>query len=83
VNEELVGLEQVTGPEDIELLEALIRRHLEVTGSVRAKRILDRWQRYLPRFWKVAPKAAPTEEGPQTVVRRHLETLRRLEAIAR
>jgi glutamate synthase domain-containing protein 3 len=36
VNQELVGLEQVTNPEDIELLEALIRRHQEVTGSVRA-----------------------------------------------
>ena len=83
VNEELVGLEQVTVQEDVELLEALIRRHLEVTDSSRARRILDRWQRYLPRFWKVAPKSAPTEEGAQTVVRRHLETLRRLEAIAR
>ena len=83
MNEELVGLEQVTEAEDIELLQALIRRHLEVTGSSRARRILDRWQVYLKRFWKVAPKSAPTEEGAQTVVRRHLETLRRLEAIAR
>jgi glutamate synthase (ferredoxin) len=83
VNEELVGLEQVTEPEDIELLEALIRRHLEVTESSRARRILDRWQQYLSRFWKVAPKSAPTEEGAQTVVRRHLESLRRIEASAR
>ena len=76
VNQELVGLEQVTTPEGIELLEAMIRRHLDLTGSPRAKRILDDWRLYLPRFWKVMPKFALTEEGPMTVVRRHLEGLR-------
>jgi glutamate synthase domain-containing protein 3 len=76
VNQELVGLEQVTTPEYIELLEAMIRRHMELTGSRRAKRILDEWRLYLPKFWKVVPKFALTEEGPMTVVRRHLEGLR-------
>ena len=77
VNQELVGLEQVTTPEYIELLEAMIRRHLELTGSRRAQRILGQWRLYLPKFWKVVPKFALTEEGPMTVVRRHLEGLRR------
>ena len=76
VNQELVGLEQVTTPEYIELLEAMIRRHLDLTGSRRAKRILGEWRLYLPKFWKVVPKFALTEEGPMTVVRRHLEGLR-------
>lgn len=76
VNQELVGLEQVTTPDSIELLEAMIRRHHELTDSRRAKRILDDWRLYLPRFWKVMPKFALTEEGPMTVVRRHLEGLR-------
>ena len=81
VNQELVGLEQVTTPEGIELLEAMIRRHLDLTGSPRAKRILDDWRLYLPRFWKVMPKFALTEEGPMTVVRRHLEGLRAQTAV--
>ena len=76
VNQELVGLEQVTAPESIELLEALIRRHMEVTGSRRATEILDDWGIYLPKFWKVVPKFAVTEEGPMTVVRRHLDSFK-------
>ena len=80
VNQELVGLEQVTGPEDIELLEALIRRHEELTDSSRASDILAEWRRYLPMFWKVAPKFAITEEGAMTVVQRHLRAVRRMRA---
>ncbi|MPZ99246.1 MAG: glutamate synthase large subunit [Dehalococcoidia bacterium] len=76
VNQELVGLEQVTTPEDIELLEALVRAHLEKTGSRRAEEILRSWRLNLPKFWKVAPKFAITEDGALTVVRRHLEGLR-------
>ena len=78
VNQELVGLEQVTGPEDIELLEALVRRHQEETGSKRASEILADWRHYLPQFWKVAPKFAVTEEGAMTVVERHLRSVREL-----
>jgi len=78
VNQELVGLEQVTHPEDIELLEALIRRHLELTDSLRAKEVLADWRHYLPKFWKVAPKFNITEEGAMTVVERHLRAVRAL-----
>jgi len=80
VNQELVGLEQVTAPEDIELLEALIRRHVELTESTRGTEILAEWKLNLPKFWKVAPKVSPTEEGAMTVVRRHLQSLRELTA---
>jgi glutamate synthase domain-containing protein 2/glutamate synthase domain-containing protein 3 len=82
VNQELVGLEQVTNPEDIELLEALIRRHQEATESARARQILRQWRLMLPKFWKVAPKFAITEDGAQTVVRRHLDVLSRFRPIA-
>ena len=54
----------------------MLRRHYEVTDSHRAKRVLDEWRLSLPKFWKVMPKFALTEEGPMTVVRRHLEGLR-------
>ena len=80
VNQELVGLEQVTGPEDIELLESLIRRHEELTDSSRATEILADWRHFLPMFWKIAPKFAITEEGAMTVVERHLRAVRRMRA---
>ncbi|MCK9495145.1 MAG: glutamate synthase large subunit [Dehalococcoidia bacterium] len=83
VNQELVGLSQVTDPEDIELLEALVRRHADVTDSKRARALLDEWRLALPKFWKVAPKVSPTEEGAQTVVRRHLTALARFKPVAR
>jgi len=81
VNQELVGLSQVTEPEDLELLEALVRRHVEVTGSKRGQEILREWRLALPKFWKVAPKVSPTEEGAQTVVRRHLTVLNRFKPV--
>ncbi len=78
VNQDLVGLGQVTEPEDIELLETLIRRHGEQTDSRRAEEILGDWRRALPKFWKVAPKFAASESGAMTVARRHLESLKAL-----
>jgi glutamate synthase (NADPH/NADH) large chain/glutamate synthase (ferredoxin) len=75
VNPELVGLAQLTAT-DLELLEGMVRRHFEVTGSTRAWDILSHWDSYVPLFWKVAPHFALTEEGPQTVVMRHLGSIR-------
>ena len=76
VNPELVGLGQVVSEADIELLHGLVSEHAEVTGSPRAKEVLGSWDAYLPLFWKVAPHFALTEEGPQTIVQRHLASLR-------
>ncbi len=40
---------------DAQRLKGLIRKHLHYTGSTRAQRILDEWDRYLPKFVKVMP----------------------------
>ena len=40
---------------DGERLWQLIGRHYKLTGSTRARTILDRWDRYLPKFVKVMP----------------------------
>ncbi|HEU0140950.1 MAG TPA: glutamate synthase-related protein, partial [Bryobacteraceae bacterium] len=40
---------------DAELLQALIRKHLEATSSPRAEWILDHWESTLPAFVKVFP----------------------------
>ena len=78
INEELVGLEQISTEEDIELLKELIQRHAEFTDSDIAKNILSDWQTYLPKFWKVAPKFAASEDGAMVIARKHLKKLHRM-----
>src|SRR3712207_5217072 len=54
-NMDLVGLEAVESEEDIELLHGMVERHLEWSGSERARRVLDDWDEILPNFVKVMP----------------------------
>jgi glutamate synthase domain-containing protein 3 len=54
-NLSMVDLEPVIEPKDVEFLHKLISRHHELTGSHRARRILDSWLEVLPRFIKVFP----------------------------
>ena len=39
----------------LDLVQRLIARHAELTGSPRAKWILDNWETMLPKFIKVFP----------------------------
>jgi len=54
-NLDMVDLENVWHQEDKDRLQMLIERHLELTGSVRAKYILDNWSSMIGRFVKVMP----------------------------
>ena len=72
-NQELVDLEEVTQPEDVEELRQLIEEHGQSTGSTVARRVLDNWDAVLPQFVKVMPRdykralaaeAAKQSEGP-------------------
>ncbi|HZB81954.1 MAG TPA: glutamate synthase subunit alpha, partial [Rubrobacteraceae bacterium] len=54
-NPGMVGLEVVESEEDIALLRGLIERHLELTESTIARRVLENWEALLPRFVKVMP----------------------------
>jgi glutamate synthase domain-containing protein 3 len=67
LNRELVRADRVTEPDEIKALRGMIQRHLELTGSPRAREVLQGWTEQLGRFWKVAPKSAPTDEGDKTV----------------
>ncbi|MEO7741599.1 MAG: glutamate synthase-related protein, partial [Usitatibacter sp.] len=49
-----VKIDHVGGHDD-EMLKGLIQRHLLFTGSARARRILENWAAYLPKFVKVMP----------------------------
>ena len=50
-----VKIDHLAGHDD-EMLKGLIQRHLLHTGSERARRILENWAAYLPRFVKVMPQ---------------------------
>jgi glutamate synthase (NADPH/NADH) large chain len=50
-----VDLDPVIEPRDVELVRGLVERHYELTGSKRAKNILDNWVEMLPRFIKIFP----------------------------
>jgi glutamate synthase (NADPH) large chain len=50
-----VDLEPLVEPVDIELVQGLIARHRDLTGSPHAAWILDHWSEMRPRFIKVFP----------------------------
>lgn len=53
-----VDVAGLTQPDDIEGLYAIIERHHALTGSPKAKKILDEWSSYLPLFLKVTPRGS-------------------------
>jgi glutamate synthase (ferredoxin) len=55
-NLQMVGLEPLSDPEEIEFVRDLIQRHAEYTRSERALKILVLWEEYRPKFVKVLPK---------------------------
>ncbi len=55
-NLQMVDLEKLEDPDEIELVWKLIQRHQTYTKSARAARVLAQWQRMVPRFIKVMPK---------------------------
>ncbi len=54
-NHASVDLEPLDDEEDISLVHGLMTKHLELTGSPRARWMLDTWADVLPRFIKVFP----------------------------
>jgi glutamate synthase domain-containing protein 2/glutamate synthase domain-containing protein 1/glutamate synthase domain-containing protein 3 len=54
-NLDMVDLESVWSWEDQDVLNRLLTRHVELTGSERAKDILNSWENRLPYFVKVFP----------------------------
>jgi glutamate synthase domain-containing protein 3 len=54
-NKDMVGLGPVESEDDVELLRGMVERHLQWTGSERARHVLEDWDEILPRFVKVMP----------------------------
>jgi glutamate synthase (ferredoxin) len=55
-NVQLVALEELEEPSEIEELRLLIKRHADYTHSQRAFKILALWEDYVPKFVKVMPR---------------------------
>ena len=55
VNKQMISLGLVNDKYDVIELKEMITRHYEETGSSLAKKILDDFEYYLPRFKKVMP----------------------------
>ncbi len=55
-NQQMVGLEKLLDPAEIEEVRQMIERHAQYTKSQRAAKVLAQWEQYVPKFVKVMPK---------------------------
>jgi glutamate synthase domain-containing protein 2/glutamate synthase domain-containing protein 1/glutamate synthase domain-containing protein 3 len=56
VNPQMVDIESLDEAEEIARVHAMIERHLQYTGSARAKHVLDNWDDMVPKFARIMPK---------------------------
>jgi len=78
-NREMVDLEKLEEPEDLDLVRGLIERHREYTASTVAENVLSQWPAVAARFVKVMPRdyrrvlqeqlRASQEAGPPTATK--------------
>ena len=54
-NMEMIGLEPLDEPEDLDLVKGLLERHTEYTGSTVSSNLLDGWPAKASEFVKVMP----------------------------
>ncbi|CAD7701884.1 unnamed protein product [Ostreobium quekettii] len=60
VNTEIVSIQRLRTPAGEEQLRSLIEAHVEKSGSVRGRAILDDWPAAAKRFWQLVP---PSEQN--------------------
>ncbi|MCL6750317.1 glutamate synthase large subunit [Nostoc sp. CCCryo 231-06] len=67
VNPEIVKIQRVITEAGAKQLQELIKTHAELTGSPKAKKILQNWEEFLPKFWQLVPpsEADSPEADPQ------------------
>jgi glutamate synthase domain-containing protein 3 len=62
-NLQSVDLEPLLDEADVQLVRDLVARHMDLTGSRRARWILENWQETMPRFIKVFPHEFKRVQG--------------------
>ncbi len=55
VNKEMVELEDLSDPADVDTVLSMIRKHVEYTDSARGRWVLDNWKQLAGKFVKVMP----------------------------
>ncbi len=55
VNKQMVAIEKVTDKYDVQELKEMIEDHVSNTNSVKGKKILDEFEKFLPKFKKIIP----------------------------
>ncbi len=66
-NPDMVTLERLDEPEDLELVRGLVARHLEYTGSTVAGQLLNEWPSVTSKFVKVFPREYRRVLGEQSL----------------
>jgi glutamate synthase (ferredoxin) len=56
VNVQMVAIEALASPIEINRVKALVQKHLQWTASARAKHVLENWDAAVSKFVKVIPK---------------------------
>ena len=56
LNKEMVIMEKIEHKADKELLKEMLEKHLEYTGSIKAKNVLDDFEENLSKFKKIIPE---------------------------
>ncbi|MCC5662893.1 glutamate synthase large subunit [Nostoc sp. CHAB 5784] len=67
VNPEIVKIQRVITEAGTKQLQELIKTHAERTGSLKANKILQNWEEFLPKFWQLVPpsEADSLEADPE------------------
>jgi glutamate synthase domain-containing protein 3 len=66
LNPAMVRIDEFKEERDVELVKRMLANHVIYTNSSKAKKILEHWKEYIPKFLKVIPTAYAE------VVERHL-----------
>ncbi len=56
INADMVEISGLEEPEDIAAVKAMVEKHLQYTGSARAKHVLDHWDKSVKTFVRVMPR---------------------------
>ena len=56
VNKQMVDIERLADPEEVKKVRAMIERHRELTGSARAREVLESWDAMVARFVRIIPR---------------------------
>jgi len=56
VNKQMVDIESLSDAAEIEKVRGMVERHRELTGSARARHVLENWSDMVARFVRIVPR---------------------------